>query len=175
MNQEQALYKISDVAKLSGEFLLKALFYMVTDAADGVTNLLPKKGVGSEQHYYKFMATEGSKMVETFKASELHVTTLKSYLEQFGVTFAMKEQENGQKLLVFEAKDKALVAEAFSQTLDKLTNDKGAKELVDELAVKPRPMNLEERIQYLEAEEARAIAMDKALGEELNVIKEKSL
>lgn len=179
LNQEQVLHKITDVAKLNGEFFLRSLYYLLIEGSESMRSTLAKRPISGEVNYNRFMNSESTKLVENFKASELHVASLKDYLKQYGVAFAVKEQADGYKTLIFEAKNKAVVEEAFSQTIAKLTKETEGQELLDDLKLTPRKLPLEERIKYFEAEMAQEIAMSQRLGQELgqsvDVVKEKSL
>ncbi len=66
MEQEQTLYKIKDVSKLTGELFLKILFYMTETIQDRIQTYQANKTFVGETNWNKFMATDAQRKLSSF-------------------------------------------------------------------------------------------------------------
>ena len=71
MEQEQTLYKIKDVSKLTGELFLKILFYMTETIQDRIQTYQANKTFVGETNWNKFMATDAPKEIKQFRSEEM--------------------------------------------------------------------------------------------------------
>lgn len=158
MDQEKVLHQLTNVGKFTGELLLKWLSYMMAERGTSTSSLVNKiPGLGPSKEE-TFMAKDTKKLVETFKATELNLNSLKSYLDKFGVEFIVTDHADGLKSLTFEANNKALVEEAFTHTLKQLTEVDKAESLIADLEETPEKMSVEDKLIYYEGEMEGEIA-----------------
>ena len=123
MEQEQTLYKIKDVSKLTGELFLKILFYMTETIQDRIQTYQANKTFVGETNWNKFMATDAPKEIKQFRSEEMNLERLKEYLNDYQIGFSVREMPDSTMTLAFETKNKAMVEQAFTFTFDNLVSN----------------------------------------------------
>lgn len=158
MDQERMLYKVHDVGKLTGEFLLKTLAFMVESGRDKYVSWSADKHYIGETEWDKFMATSSEKDVKTFLSNEVNLGKVKSYLEEYRIGFTTRDEPNGKVSLAFEVKNHAFVETAFEQLTRDLTNPEKIKEVNQRLLKTPKNISFEDKLAYYQAKTAKEIA-----------------
>lgn len=156
MEQEQALYKIKDVSKLTGELFVKILFYLSENIQDHFQAHQANRTFTGETNWNKFMATDSSKEIKQFRSEELNLDRLKDYLKDYQIGFSVKDMADGTKTLAFETKNHKLVEQAFSDTLAAVVEPEKLEQMSQKLVNTPKNMNAKDRLAYYQAQSKAA-------------------
>ena len=163
MEQERSIYQVKEVGQVTGDFLIKMALLFFERSNDALQAYYDKPKAG-EVRWNRLMASREEKSIKDFRASEISMAALKTYLAQYGVMFAKRDLGNGMMSIAFEAKNRDIIAQAFSHFLDHVTSPEGAKDMTQDLAVNPKAKPLEKRLKELEKqakEEAQQAAKEK--------------
>lgn len=104
MDQERVGMKVADVYKLSGEFLLKALYYAIEEGYQKVKIHMENKTFVDQTKWNQFLATKETKHFETFLTSEINSKRLEEYLKRYHVGFAIQDNKDGTSTIAIDAK-----------------------------------------------------------------------
>lgn len=174
MEQEQTLYKIKDVSKLTGELFLKILFYMTETIQDRIQTYQANKTFVGETNWNKFMATDAPKEIKQFRSEEMNLERLKEYLNDYQIGFSVREMPDSTMTLAFETKNKAMVEQAFSDTLEAVVEPDKLAKVSQKLVKTPENMNVKERLAYYQ-EQSRAAIQAKQATRATKVAKKESI
>ncbi|CYU83125.1 DUF3801 domain-containing protein [Streptococcus suis] len=158
MDQEKVSYQIKDVAKLTGDILLKILIEMSDRTADYIKTFESNRHFTGETKWNRLMATSSTKEIKQFHTNELNLERLKTYLTDRGIAFAFKEAANGKMDFVFEAKNRAVVEKVFEELMNELTKPDTVKGLNKLLLKTPENMNLQDKLAYYRKQTTLEIA-----------------
>lgn len=165
MDQERMMHQLKDIFKWSGELVLKGLYHASYSSYDwgAMQSLIMAKSRAATGHqdWEKFMASPENKELKTFYTNEVNLDQLKTYLKGYGVGFALKEKDD-KTLLVFKAKDQAVVTQAFEDLVKDLTTPGQAKALNKRLLKTPKNMSLKEKLAYQTAKVKESIKLREA-------------
>lgn len=146
MDQERVAMQIKNIFLFTGEFALKALYEGFRAGVDITHEIVSNKTFTSETKWNRLMATADPKDIRTFLSSEINADKLKTYLKQEKVGFSIRNEKNGQSTLLFEAKNKSLIENAFNRLIDDIAKD--PKALNDKLLKSPKNMNFQEKLNH---------------------------
>ncbi|GAA0054607.1 UNVERIFIED_CONTAM: hypothetical protein KB579_03275 [Streptococcus canis] len=149
MEQERGIYQIKKVGQVTGDFLIKMALLFFERSSDALQAYYDKPKAG-EVRWNRLMASSEEKNIKDFRTSDISMAALKTYLAQYGVMFAKRDLGNGMMSIAFEAKNREIIAQAFSHFLDQVTSPEGAKDVTQALAVNPKAKSLEKRLESLE-------------------------
>lgn len=149
MEQERSIYQVKEVGQVTGDFLIKMALLFFERSSDALQAQYDKPKAG-EVRWNRLMATSEEKTIKDFRTSEVSMAALKAYLAQYGVMFAKRDLGNGMMSIAFEAKNRDIIAQAFSHFLDQVTSPDAAKDMTQELAVNPKAKPLEKRLEALD-------------------------
>ncbi|HEO7897380.1 DUF3801 domain-containing protein [Streptococcus agalactiae] len=149
MEQERSIYQVKEVGKVTGDFLIKMALLFFERSNDALQAHYDKPKAG-EVRWNRLMASSEDKTIKHFRASEVSMAALKTYLAQYGVMFATRDLGNGMMSIAFEAKNRDIIAQAFSHFLDQVTSPDAAKDMTQELTVNPKAKPLEKRLEALD-------------------------
>lgn len=165
MDQEHVARKVTDVYKLTGELLLKALYQMMEEVYQRAQDHAANKVFTEKTNWNKFMATSETKHFETFMTSELNSELLEEYLKGYEVGFAVKDNKDGTSTIAIDAKNVKALEESFKGVINDLTDPKKSEKLMNSLVKTPRNMNLEDKLAYHKQQvqaEIKAKTLEKA-------------
>lgn len=130
MDQERVYRATVEKAKLTLEWLFKCATYLVREVRDHQNYQKAHKSYTGETSLKKFLETNTHKNVQELAVSPLHMDRLKTYLNEQGIGFHVKEV--GDKYQVyFESKNTKLFEAALKDTIEDLTkNPDKVKDLV---------------------------------------------
>ncbi|HEL2313601.1 hypothetical protein [Streptococcus suis] len=151
MNQEQVARKMTDISKLSGEVLLKFLWYIIQESAEKYKYVIENKTFTGETSWNAFLATSEDKYFKEFLAGEMHVESLKQYLKEHNIGFAMQQLPNGKMEIAIDAKNVQQLENFLKQFKEEITTEAGGKRLIKLLLKTPQKMSLEEKLKYYQA------------------------
>lgn len=180
MEQDRVVAQVGRSFSITGELILKALYIACQKAYDVQTNRMGLINYQSETSWQRFMATNQSKDVKDFLHNEVNLEALKAELERYQIGFAFHKHNDGSVSMAYDFKNKAIVEEAFSRVIQKITDQ--PQEVKEQLGKKATEKTLGEKIRHTEAvmqdlikqtQKERAIALEQ--GQVLDVGKEKSL
>lgn len=163
MNQEQTMYKIKDVSKLTGELLLKILFYMSENIQDSIHTHLANSSFKGETNWNKFMATDAPKEIKQFRSEEMNLDRLKDYMSDYKIGFSVKDMADGSKTLAFETKNQAMVEQAFADTLEAVVEPEKLEQMSQKLVKRPENMNVKDKLAYYREQSQIAIQAKQTL------------
>ncbi|HEN7774884.1 TPA: hypothetical protein U7M88_001956 [Streptococcus agalactiae] len=164
MEQERSIYQVKEVGQVTGDFLIKMALLFFERSSDALQAHYDKPKAG-EVRWNRLMASSEDKTIKHFRASEVSMAALKTYLAQYGVMFAKRDLGNGMMSIAFEAKNRDIIAQAFTHFLDQVTRPEGAKDMTKSLAVNPKAKSLEKRLKELE-KQAKAEAQQATKGKQ---------
>lgn len=147
MEQERVAMKIADVYKLSGELILKAMYYAIEEARNRSSISAENMMFTGETNWNQFMATRETKHFETFMTSEVNSERLTEYLKGYDVGFSIKDNGNGTSTIAIDSKNVKALEASFKGVINDLTNDNG-KELSERLVKSLKNMTISEKINY---------------------------
>lgn len=165
MDQERVAMKIVDVYKLTGELILKALYYALEEGYQRVKIHSENKVFSEKTDWNRFMATKEAKHFETFMSSEVNTERLEEYLKGYGVGFSIRENDNGTSTIAIDAKNIQALEASFKGVINDLTDPKKAEKLTSYLLKNPKNMTVNEKLVYYKKQvkaEVKAKAMVKA-------------
>ncbi|CYV70911.1 DUF3801 domain-containing protein [Streptococcus equi subsp. zooepidemicus] len=147
MEQDRMLYQITNVSKITGELVLKALWAMTQHMYEKHQYNQNNQSFTGETNYNKFMATNTDKEFKNLNVTEAHLDKLKNYLESYGIGFTTRKTkgQEGQDL-IFEVKNKAIVERSMEKALQDMTRN--PKKVADQIAKKPGDRSISEKIAY---------------------------
>ena len=146
MEQEKSMYQLKNTGKLTGEMLVKALL-LFFEKGEGVMDLVKNRPVRGEQKWNRFMATEARKEVKEFRTTEINLEQLRDILKLYNIGFSIKSlEEDGTTLLSFEARNRAVMEQAFEKVLDRAINPESAVQFGKVLSSQENRKPFEERL-----------------------------
>lgn len=148
MDQERVGMKVADVYKMTGEMLLKAMYYAMTESSNLIKNHYENKTYSNEVNWNKFMETKETKHFETFMNSEVNTERLKEYLKGYDVGFSIKDNENGTSTIAIDAKNVQALEASFKGVINDLTDPNKAEQLTNKLLKTPQNMTIQEKLAY---------------------------
>lgn len=148
MDQERIGMKIADVYKMSGELLLKTMYYALEEAYKRANNNAENRVFYDETNWNKFLATKETKHFETFLNSELNSERLREYLKGYGIGFSIKDNGNGTSTIVIDAKNIKALENSFKGVINDLTDPTKTEKINQKLTNSPKNMSLREKIAY---------------------------
>lgn len=153
MEQEKVVNTITVAGKVTLKAILTACYLVAKELSDRASYQKVNQTFMGETRLYQFLATKSPKAMERLLTSEVHLEKLKHYLEANHVGFSYQVQED-ETLLIFEAKNKALVRNALEATLNEVTKtDDNLTKFGHRLERKPHDMPPQEKIAYYKAHE----------------------
>lgn len=157
MDQEQIAMKVIDIYKLSGELLIKSLYYSLEQDYKNVKNYVNNKDFHKQTNWNKFLATKETKHFETFMNSELNSERLKKYLKEYGIGFSIKDNKNGTSTIAIDAKNIKALENSFKGVINDLTDPTKSEKMIQKLTNSPKNMNLKDKITYYKKQVKRDI------------------
>lgn len=148
MEQERVAMKVADVYKLTGELLLKAMYYAMEETTSRFKSYSENKTYTKEVNWNQFMATSETKHFEDFMTSEVNSNRLREYLESYGVGFSIKEHSNGTSTVAIDAKNVQVLEKSFKGVINDLTDLNKAEKLTKNLIKSPKNMTIQEKLAY---------------------------
>lgn len=148
MEQEQVAMKVADVYKLTGEFLLKSLYYAIEEGQARFNRHIENKTFTDSTNWNQFMATNETKHFETFMNSEVNTERLSDYLKDYGVGFSIKDNGNGTSTIAIDAKNVQALEASFKGVINDLTDPAKSEKLVNKLLKTPKNMTVNEKLAY---------------------------
>lgn len=150
MDEERVVAQVTRAGLVTGEFLLKGLYL----ASRTTFHLLEKHRSNrvfyGEAEWNAFLATRGQKDIQEFLTNEVNLTAFKKELERYGVGFAFKENRDGTTTLVYDFKNKEIVATALTKVLSAI--QKNPKEFIKKVMKTPKNMTPKEKAAYFASE-----------------------
>lgn len=180
MEQDRVVAQVGRSFYVTGELILKALYLASQKAAEVHERKHSHIHFQGQTAWQKFMATIHTKDVKDFLHNEVNLDALKAELERYQIGFAFHRHNDGSVSMAYDFKNKAIVEEAFSRVIQKITDQ--PQEVKEQLAKKATEKTLGEKIKHTETvmqelikqtQKERAIALEQ--GQVLDVGKEKSL
>ncbi|BCP62932.1 hypothetical protein SUT380_21200 (plasmid) [Streptococcus parasuis] len=148
MDQERAGMKVSEVYKVTGEFILKALYYAIENGYQKIQNNRENKVFSDKTNWNQFMATKETKHFETFMNHEVNTERLEQYLKGYDVGFSIKDNRNGTSTIAIDAKNVKALEASFKGIINDLTNPNKAEKLSYNLVKSPKNMTVKEKLTY---------------------------
>lgn len=173
MDQERIGMKVADVYKLTGEFVLKAMYYAMEHSASQLRTIQENKAFTEETNWNQFLATKDTKHFETFMTSEINAERLKEYLKGYEVGFAIKDNGNGTSTIAIDAKNVQALEASFKGVINDLTNPEKAQKLQENLVKSPKNMTVKEKLSYYKKQVRAEIAKKPKSLEKGNKLKSK--
>lgn len=148
MDQERIGIKVADIYKMTGEMVLKAMYYAMEYSASQLKAFEENKTFTGETNWNKFLATAETKHFETFLTSEINTERLTEYLKGYNVGFTIKENDNGTSTIAIDAKNVKALEESFKGVINDLTNPEKAQNLQERLVKTTKTMTVKEKLSY---------------------------
>lgn len=148
MDQERIGMKVADIYKLTGEMLLKSMYYALEESYHKFNHYLENKTYTDKTNWNRFMATKDTKHFETFLNSELNSERLEEYLKGYEVGFSIKDNGNGTSTIAIDAKNVQALEASFKGVINDLTEPEKAEKLTKNLIKTPKTMTLKEKLTY---------------------------
>lgn len=145
MDDERVISSIGRFSLVTGEVLMKALYFSITSAVQIYQTHARNQTFSSQADWDAFLKTTGRKNIQTFLKSEVNLEAFKKELEKLRIGFAFKENADGTINFIYEFKNKAIVEQALSNVIKLLTQN---KEATKRLVKNPRNMKPSEKIAY---------------------------
>ncbi|MDN5469875.1 MAG: hypothetical protein L0I49_03050 [Lactococcus raffinolactis] len=146
MNDERIVSQVTHVGKVSGDFLLKALWLLIEKSSSYVAYKNTNKVYVGNTNWNKFLASSGDKDIKTFLTSEVNLDLLKAELERYKLPFSYYEPKAGEVALCFDVRNTKIVETAMQGLLKDLTTD--PKALNKRVLQTPKKMKPNEKIRY---------------------------
>lgn len=148
MDQERIGMKVADIYKLTGEMLLKSMYYALEESYHKLNHYLENKTYTDKTNWNQFMATKDTKHFETFLNSELNTERLEEYLKGYNVGFSIMDNKDGTSTVAIDAKNVQALEASFKGVINDLTEPEKAEKLTKNLIKTPKTMNLKEKLIY---------------------------
>ncbi|CAM3191516.1 hypothetical protein [Streptococcus dysgalactiae] len=148
MEQERVAMKVADVYKITGELILKAIYYAMEETASRLQTHAETETFTGETKWNRFMATSETKHFETFLTSEVNSERLQEYLKNYDVGFSIKNNGNGTSTIAIDAKNVQALEASFKGVINDLTDKHKAEKLTKNLLKTPKNMTVNEKIAY---------------------------
>jgi len=148
MDQERIGMKVADIYKLTGEMLLKSMYYALEESYHKLNHYLENKTYTDKTNWNQFMATKETKHFETFLNSELNSERLEEYLKQYEVGFSIKDNGNGTSTIAIDAKNVQALEASFKGVINDLTDPTKAEKINEKIINSSKNMNLKQKIAY---------------------------
>ncbi|HEL0020205.1 TPA: hypothetical protein TT917_001559 [Streptococcus equi subsp. zooepidemicus] len=148
MEQERVAMKVADVYKVTGELILKAMYYAMEETASRLQAHAETKTFTRETNWNRFMATSETKHFETFLNSEVDSERLEDYLKGYEVGFSIKDNRNGTSTIAIDAKNVQALEASFKGVINDLTDPNKAEKLKENLVKSPKNMTVTEKLAY---------------------------
>lgn len=148
MEQEQVAMKVVNVYRLTGELLLKAMYYAIEESYQKVKEFSENQTFTDKTNWNKFMATAETKHFETFLTSEINSERLEEYLKGYNVGFSIMDNKDGTSTVAIDAKNVQALEASFKGVINDLTKPEKAEKLTKNLIKTPKTMTLKEKLTY---------------------------
>ena len=148
MDQERVGMKVGEVYKLTGELMLKALYYAMENGYQTIKSHSENKVFSDKTNWNQFMATKETKHFETFLNSEVNSERLEEYLKGYDVGFSIKDNGNGTSTVAIDAKNVQALEASFKGVINDLTDPNKAEKLKENLVKSPKNMTVTEKLAY---------------------------
>lgn len=163
MDQERVAMKIVDVYKFTGEVFLKTLYYAIEASYNTTKNRIENRSFIKETNWNRFMGTSEAKHFQTFLSEEINSERLKSYLEDYGVGFSIKDNKDGTSTIAIDAKNVKALEESFNKVVNDLTDPQKAVAVNKKLIKSPANMTITEKISHYKKKMQQEIKANSAV------------
>ncbi|AUT05852.1 MULTISPECIES: hypothetical protein [Streptococcaceae] len=173
MDQERIGIKIADVYKLTGELVLKSMYYAMEHSASQLKNFRESKTYSGEVNWNKFLETRETKHFETFMTSEVNSERLTEYLKGYDIGFSIKDNGDGTSIIAIDAKNIKALEASFKGVINDLTDSQKSQKLQERLVKTPKNMSVKEKLTYYKKQVKSEIAKKSKVKEKGTKIKAK--
>lgn len=148
MDQERTSHSLALKGKITLEMALQALYALAKAYHDNRQHKIENRTFEGETRFNDFLATKSQKDMEKLLSSEVHLSKLRHYLEEYKVGFTY-HQKGEDTYLYFETKNRLLAEKAIKEMLADITKSPEQMEKFSKKVLrKPHEMSPEAKLAY---------------------------